>query len=947
VPYSEEDAPFFFGRTAETEIITANLMASRLTVLYGASGVGKTSVLRAGVVHHLREQARANLQKRNTAEFGVVYFNEWNYHPVAMLEERIYEQLSAFRVASADFPLDPPTHFPEFLEQWSKQIDGDLLIILDQFEEYFLYHAQEDGPGTFFYEFPRALKRPDLRVSFLISMREDALAKLDRFKGRIPNLFDNYLRIEHLDRDAARDAIEKPLAEYNRLRANESPITIEPGLVDAVLEQVKTGQVIIGEAGRGVVKRETDQVEIETPYLQLVMTRLWDEEMRAGAQVLKLATLNALGGAEKIVRTHLDETMRALTAHEQDAAARAFNMLVTPSGAKIAHTIRDLAFYAQTREEDLTQVLEKLASVRILRPVAPPLDQPQTPRYEIFHDVLAPAVLDWRARFVDAQKRAEQQQQLARERQRTARLRWGIAGLSLFVLAMVALLIFALSQKNIADSRELAASAISNLSIDPELSMLLAMAGVRATYTTQAEDALRQSLSLSYVRATLRGHTDRVLSASFSSDGKTIVTASFDGAARVWDAVTGQSRAELRGHTGYVVSASFSPDGKTIVTASWDNTARVWDAVTGQSRAELSGHTGSVFSASFSPDGKTIVTASYDGTARVWDAVTGQSRAELRGHTGSVDSASFSPDGKTIVTASWDGTARVWDAVTWQSRAELRGLMGSVSSASFSPDGKTIVTASRDKTARVWDAVTGQSRAELRGHTDGVNSASFSPDGKTIVTASRDKTARVWDAVTGQSRAELRGHTDGVMSASFSPDGKTIVTVSEDDTVRVWDVVTGQNRGELRGHTGSVFGASFSPDGKTIVTASWDETARVWDAATGQSRAELRGHTNRVNSASFSPDGKMIVTASRDGTARVWDATTGQSRAELRGHTREVVSASFSPDGKMIVTASYDGTARIFLVNIEDLIELARTRVTRQLTCEERNKYLHENAVCK
>lgn len=98
-------------------------------------------------------------------------------------------------------------------------------------------------------------------------------------------------------------------------------------------------------------------------------------------------------------------------ANEQDAVARAFNQLVTPSGAKIAHTIRDLALYAQTREEDLAQVLEKLASVRILRPVALPLDQPQTPRYEIFHGVLAPAVLDWRSRYLESQKLAVAQKE--------------------------------------------------------------------------------------------------------------------------------------------------------------------------------------------------------------------------------------------------------------------------------------------------------------------------------------------------------------------------------------------------------------------------------------------------------------------------------------------------------------------------------------------------------
>ena len=256
----------------------------------------------------------------------------------------------------------------------------DLLIILDQFEEYFLYHPQEDGEGTFAVEFPRAVNRPDLRVSFLISIREDALAKLDRFKGRIPNLFDNYLRIEHLDREAARAAIEKPIEQYNRLRATDrQKVSIEPALVEAVLDQVKTGQVILGEAGRGDWSgpaRLTEE-QIETPYLQLVMTRLWDEEMRAGSHILRLETLNRLGGAEHIVETHLDEAMSTLPADEQDIAARVFHYLVTPSGTKIAHTTPDLAEYAELPETQLTPVLEKLSGGgdRILRPVAPPPDQ--------------------------------------------------------------------------------------------------------------------------------------------------------------------------------------------------------------------------------------------------------------------------------------------------------------------------------------------------------------------------------------------------------------------------------------------------------------------------------------------------------------------------------------------------------------------------------------------
>ncbi|MEH1839323.1 MAG: ribosome assembly protein 4, partial [Nostoc sp.] len=109
-----------------------------------------------------------------------------------------------------------------------------------------------------------------------------------------------------------------------------------------------------------------------------------------------------------------------------------------------------------------------------------------------------------------------------------------------------------------------------------------------------------------------------------------------------------------------VTSASFSPDGKRILTASLDNTARVWD-ISGKLIAELKGHTQAVTSASFSPDGKRILTASLDNTARVWD-ISGKQIAELKGHTGPVYSASFSPDGKRILTASWDNTAQVWRA---------------------------------------------------------------------------------------------------------------------------------------------------------------------------------------------------------------------------------------------------------------------------------------------
>ncbi len=871
MPYSEEDAPFFFGREAEREIITANLLASRLTLLYGASGVGKSSVLRAGVAYHLRQAAQQNLAERGRPEFAVVVFSSWRDDPIVGLADRVRDSVAQAletRFLEETGFLDPTSRaLAQTLQAWTERVGGDLLIILDQFEEYFLYHPQEDGEGTFAVEFPRAVNRPDLRVSFLISIREDSLAKLDRFKGRIPNLFDNYLRIEHLDREAARAAIEKPIEQYNRLYAAEGQqVSIEPKLVEAVLRDpaLLVGQVVLGEAGRGVVGGGLAPTQIETPYLQLVMTRLWEEEKRAGSRTLRLETLDRLGGAESIVQTHLDATMRALSANEQDDAARVFHFLVTPSGTKIAHTVRDLAHYSRVSEDELGPVLNRLSEpdVRILRPIAPPPDQPQVPRYEIFHDVLAPAILAWRARYVQAQERAEAEKQLARERRRVTRLRLGLIGLSLLLMVMAVLAFYAVTKKNEAE----------------EALWMVAMQDRRVPYFRAI---MRHGSEYRTLISEMR------LSAAFSPDGKWVVTAGPDNTPQVWgEEEPGwvEVAAQLRGHKDIVYTAVFSPDSKWVITASRDNTARVWEAATGKVVAELHGHTDWVLSAAFSPDGQFVVTASRDHTARVWEARTGKVVAELHGHTGAVHSAAFSPDGQLVATASWDHTARVWEARTGKVLAELRGHTGDVPNWRFGADGQFGVCVYRDGEIQVLgERQTDTSAtvlATLPGHTGWVTRGAFSPDGKWVATVSADDTARVWEARTGRVVAELQGHTGPVISTMFSPDGKWVVTASVDGTARVWEAATGKVVAELRGHRGPVTSAAFSPDGKWVVTASTDRTARVWEASTGKFVVEVYGHTGAVTSAAFSSDGRFVLTAGgEDLTARMWNVTeiTAQS----------------------------------------------------------------------
>ena len=380
--YREQDARFFFGRDIERDLVVANVLAAPLTLLYGQSGVGKSSLLYAGVVPRLRE----------VPDLTVVTFRSWSSDPVAGLS-------AAIRAAAG---LEPPADRPalaDTIAACTLRSGRDLVVILDQFEEYFVYHLQEDGDGTFAAEFPRALNRRELPVSFLVAIREDALARLDRFKGRIPNLFGNYLRMDRLGRSAGKDAIVQPLKEYGRRLANGEQIEIEPQLVEAILDQVRVGNVQLGQTGAGVIDgANARESRIEAPYLQLVLTRLWDEENAVGSHVLRMETLDSLGGAERIVPAHLETAMAELSPAERKLSARIFRFLVTPSGTKIAHHVVDLADYAQVTAERMQPLLDRLSGqqARILRGAG-------DNRYEIYHDVLAAAILDWRARYLSTQ----------------------------------------------------------------------------------------------------------------------------------------------------------------------------------------------------------------------------------------------------------------------------------------------------------------------------------------------------------------------------------------------------------------------------------------------------------------------------------------------------------------------------------------------------------------
>jgi WD40 repeat protein len=923
---SELDTLLFFGRERESEIIRANLIAARLTILYGPSGVGKTSLLKAGVAHPLRTEDGA----------AVVLFSTWSGDPaeglLTAVEEEVARVKPEARLEAADRSL------AEAIAAWTAELGTELYVILDQFEEHFLYH-EADGP---FSELAEVVRRRDVRANFLIGIREDALAQLDAFKAQIPNLFGNSLRLDRLTRDAARRASLGPLERYNELSPVERRVEAEPALVEEVLDSVAAGRIQLGPSGRGGAENgSVDGGLIEAPFLQLVLERLWEVETGRGSNRLRLETLRELGGATRIVEDHLERAMAGLSAEEKDAAAAMYNHLVTPTGTKIAHRTGDLARYAAVEEAEANRVLESLARERIVRAGE---DGVAGPQYEIFHDVLADAVLAWRVRH-EADRRIEDERRKAARRHR--RLLAASAALLVAVAVVAGIAIYAISQRREARAGELVALAAASLPTDPERSLELALDASRISHSAAVEDILRKSLTELRAEAVLplrgppgvatlsedgsnaasvradevqlyggRGmtpgpalrHPDAT-SASFSDDGTLIVTTGRDHAARIWDARTARLLRSIV-HPEAVESAAFSSDGRRILTAGKDRIVRVFDTRTGTLGARFA-HPGNVMAARFSPRGDRIATGSSDHIARLWNAHTGKLQSALEGHVGGVGDVAFSPDGRLVATGSRDGTARVWNTSDGEWVTVHPGHRGFVSRIVFSPDGRSIATASSDGLARVWVADSPTLLATLVGHTEAVTGLAFTRDGATVVTASTDRTVRRWDPLRFPELSQVREDLEPVTAVEFSSDGRILSVGQNAPAGRQFALagVPAAGRQALE-EAGSPTAVALSDDGQTAAAAYEDGTIRIVGAEDGQSRAsvETGGH---VSALALSPDGRLIVGGGNDGTVRSWNAESGAFQRELPAHRAEVTSAAFSHDGAFVVTTGSDRDARL------------------------------------
>ena len=938
-PFDSADHQWFHGRDREIATLLRKVRNNRFTAVVGASGSGKSSLVRAGILPPLTTEGwKAIIVKPGSA-------------PIAKLALA----LSSASTDTTDDPLvkarlywhDNKLRQSAFgLAEISRQLAPDaqrLLLVVDQFEELFRYGeeaqdmekaAMEEESRAFVELLLTAASQNASRLHVMITMRSDFFGNCAAYAGLAEAVSASQYLVPLPRRDQLEEIIRAPVADTG-------------GKMDEMLVQRLLLDVM-------------EQID-HLPTLQHTLRRLW-EVAQGEPRWLREQDYAAIGGmagsidvkAEQIVtvlqRAHkedfitLERLMKAITALDEQGRTTRRPQKRSALLALVTEVLGD----DKAADASLNRVLNALTSEDISFIQLGAGDDPEV---DIGHEAL---IRSWRR--LCGEDRHFKTGWLADERE-DGRRWWDLVqrSKSRRLLHLSDVLhtrhwlkknkigsrwcdrygdawetIQQFLQNSLIRKGALALSIFSTVTLIVIISIVFAWANYQEKLRQEAE-TLRQAragalAAAGYAQSFIDNGDTRLgalIALSVTPESRRSDDPSYvhEVGATLANALTRPIEIMRRRHNSEVLSVAFSPDGSRIVSSSVDNTLRLWDAHTGEAIGEpLSGQRSWVSTIAFSPDSSRIVSVSSDDlTLRRWDTNTAAAIGKpLHGHESWVTSAAFSPDGSRIVSGSLDSTLRLWDANTGAPIGKpLRGHKSRVTSVAFSPDGSRIVSSGEDKTLRLWDTHTGTAIGEpLRGHKNWISSVAFSLDGNRIISGSEGKMLRLWDAHTGAAIGKpLHGTASNIV---FSPDGRRIVSSSSDKTLRLWDINTGEAIGEpLRGHESQITSIAFSPNGNRIVSGSSDKTLRLWNTLNNKAIGQpLYGHKNQVTSIAFSPDGNRIVSGSDDKTIRIWDVRSGAGIGKpLRGHKNWINTVAFSPDGNRIVSGSRDDTLRLWNAN--------------------------------
>jgi WD40 repeat protein len=440
-----------------------------------------------------------------------------------------------------------------------------------------------------------------------------------------------------------------------------------------------------------------------------------------------------------------------------------------------------------------------------------------------------------------------------------------------------------------------------------------------------------------------QGGESGIYAIAFSPDSERLSAVGDDGLLNIWAIDSGETiLSQPSGTSGYR-AVVFTPDGKNVITGGQDTTVRVWDANTGEQLQKIAG-TGSIVShISLSPDGKYFATTiGTDHYARLWSLEPGTELYTLPGNSFAIGML-FSTNGEVLITAGKDGVINTWDPETGAPLGDFLRLPVDegtiIGNLQYSPDRESIAAAHGPFTSLI-DLDSKELTQTFEGHIGPVIDVAFSPDGDQMISVGFDGKAIVFDTNTGEMTTEYLEHGQWALGAAYTPDGDYVTTAGTGNAVFIWDPNTGETVNTLP--VQSILTAlEFSPDGKWLVVGDADGRMFIWDAETLEFYKEIQAHDSWITEIAFSQDGTRMGTAAFDTLGKVWEVPSFTEMGTLYGSKMNGGGIEFSPDGRVVVAGFWDETYRGYLVDPEDLIQFARSRLIRSLTDVECQKFLH------
>jgi len=950
--FDEKHSSLFFGRTELVEKLQDFVKANPLTVVLGASGSGKSSLVKAGLIPKLRQD--------NTETWCILPPIRPGETPLQGLNN----VLCNAKLPNVE-PRNPQHNLARTIDVWAKDNpNSKLLLFIDQSEEIITLCQNLDERKEFFQQILTAINAHGDKLRVVLTLRSDFEAQVRdaglRFVPTDYNLGNTVLKnrwhsrrfiVPGMTRGELKKAIEKP-AEIRVMYFQPHELVEE--LINEVADMPGALPLLsfaLSELYLKYLKRQR-----QAQYRGITIDR-----------ALTQADYIELGGVMRSLTQRADEEYEALVkenpAYEQ-VICHVMLRMVALTGGELARRRVPLSELEYPPEKNglVKEVIERFTNTRLL---VTGEDADGNPYVEPAHDALVrgweklrnwvqqeknlelqrrltPSALEWndhgKTRFLwnanpylDVlnkevlkspdnnwlnQVEAEFVLRSVKRRRRNTQRNWGIAlGVMLGLSGLTILSFIALREALIGQVRASQEASEANL---PSNELQALVDSLRAAKSLQQpllllfkpKNQLQNQVRGTLLQAVhgiresnrLEEHSSRVMSVVFSPNGERIAATSGDSTVKVWNR-NGILEANSK-QRGIVFTTQ---EGKFLTwSVSSENTDNIeirrLDGTLLQTLKDANFRPPNVMphlfvkSVVFSPDEKRIAVAHADGKVQLWKP-DGTLIRTLKGHSDFVNSVVFSPNGEMIASASWDKTVKLWKPDGTLIRT-LKGHNHGASKVAFSPDSNTLASASYDNTVKLWKP-DGTLIGTLEGHNDGVYSVAFSPNGEMIASASWDKTVKLWK-MDGSLERTLYGHRSTVSSLAFSPDSKTLASASTDTTVKLWKL-DNTKEGIIKAHRDTVNSVAFSPNDEMIASAGRDKTIKLWKPD-GTLIRTLKGHSDSVNSVVFSPNGEMIASASSDKMVKLWKPD-GTLIGTLKGHRDSVDSVVFSPNGEMIASA--------------------------------------------